>query len=300
MTPAKNEQYNTPTMQHGDYTTFDLHPLTAALGAEILGVDLGQALPEAQFDEVRRAFAEFSVIFFRGQHLTPDQHIAFARGWGEINVNRFFKAVESHPLIAEVRKARDQETNIGGEWHTDHSYDEIPATGSILYARHVPQIGGDTQFASMYAAFDGLSEGLQQMLESMRAVHSSRHAFGRSAYRIQQYSDDIGDRLGNPGAATQDADHPVVIRHPLSGRKALYVNPGFTVRFSDWSEEESRPLLEYLYRQATKPEYTCRFHWQENSLAFWDNRATWHQALNDYPGQMRLMHRITIEGVPLE
>ncbi len=287
-------------MPRVDYTTFDLHPMTMTLGAEIHGVDLSREVAEDQFDEIRRAFAEFSVIFFRDQHLTPDQHIAFASRWGEINVNRFFKAIDSHPVIAEVRKEPDQETNIGGSWHTDHSYDQVPATGSILYARQVPEIGGDTQFASMYAAYDGLSDGLKRMLEPLRATHSSRHAFGRTAYRIQQYSDDVGDRLGNPDAATQDADHPVVIQHPLSGRKALYVNPGFTIRFSGWSDEESRPLLEYLYRQATKPEYTCRFHWQKNSLALWDNRATWHQALNDYPGQRRLMHRITIEGVPLE
>ena len=287
-------------MPRVDYTTFDLHPMTMTLGAEIHGVDLGLEVAEDQFNEIRRAFTEFSVIFFRDQHLTPDQHIAFASRWGEINVNRFFKAIDSHAVIAEVRKEPDQETNIGGSWHTDHSYDQVPATGSILYARQVPEIGGDTQFASMYAAYDGLSDGLKRMLEPLRATHSSRHAFGRTAYRIQQYSDDVGDRLGNPDAATQDADHPVVIQHPLSGRKALYVNPGFTIRFSGWSDEESRPLLEYLYRQATKPEYTCRFHWQKNSLALWDNRATWHQALNDYPGQRRLMHRITIEGVPLE
>jgi taurine dioxygenase len=287
-------------MPRVDYTTFDLHPMTMTLGAEIHGVDLGLEIAEDQFNEIRRAFTEFSVIFFRDQHLTPDQHIAFASRWGEINVNRFFKAIDSHPVIAEVRKEPDQETNIGGSWHTDHSYDQVPAAGSILYARQVPEIGGDTQFASMYAAYDGLSDGLKRMLEPLRATHSSRHAFGRTAYRIQQYSDDVGDRLGNPDAATQDADHPVVIQHPLSGRKALYVNPGFTIRFSGWSDEESRPLLEYLYRQATKPEYTCRFHWQKNSLALWDNRATWHQALNDYPGQRRLMHRITIEGVPLE
>jgi len=287
-------------MPRVDYTTFDLHPMTMTLGAEIHGVDLGLEVAEDQFNEIRRAFTEFSVIFFRDQHLTPDQHIAFASRWGEINVNRFFKAIDSHPVIAEVRKEPDQETNIGGSWHTDHSYDQVPAAGSILYARQVPEIGGDTQFASMYAAYDGLSDGLKRMLEPLRATHSSRHAFGRTAYRIQQYSDDVGDRLGNPDAATQDADHPVVIQHPLSGRKALYVNPGFTIRFSGWSDEESRPLLEYLYRQATKPEYTCRFHWQKNSLALWDNRATWHQALNDYPGQRRLMHRITIEGVHLE
>ena len=215
-------------------------------------------------------------------------------------MNRFFKPVPSYPLIAEVRKEPEQTSNIGGRWHSDHSYDQIPATGSILYAREVPDTGGDTVFASMYAAYDSLSEGLKQMLSSLRAIHSSRHVFGPQAYQGWRDESDIGDRLGNAAAASQDANHPVVIRHPLSGRPALYVNPQFTLRFDGWTKEESRPLLDYLYQHGSRPEFTCRFRWSQNSIAMWDNRATWHHALNDYHGERRLMHRVTLEGVALE
>jgi taurine dioxygenase len=191
-----------------------------------------------------------------------------------------------------VRKEPEQKTN-GGGWHTDHSYDQVPALGSLLYAREIPPSGGDTLFASMYAAYEALSDRLKATLERMRAMHSSRHVFGP-----ENYTKDRQSRFRNPELATQDAVHPVVIRHPGSGRKALYVNPAFTLRFEGWSAEESRPLLDYLYRHASRPEYTCRFRWQPGSLAFWDNRATWHYALNDYQGQRRLLHRITLEGVP--
>jgi taurine dioxygenase len=171
--------------------------------------------------------------------------------------------------------------------------------GSILYAREVPEVGGDTMFASMYAAYDALSDGLGKLLSTMNALHSSRHAFGEGAYAGAD-AEDIGDRLGNTAAATQDAIHPVVIRHPLSGRPALYVNGDFTLQFDGWTREESQPLLDYLYAHASRPEFTCRFRWRRGSLAIWDNRATHHCALNDYQGQRRLMHRITIEGVELQ
>lgn len=200
-------------------------------------------------------------------------------------------------MIAEVRKEPDQQKNIGGSWHTDHSYDLAPAMGSILYAREVPDSGGDTLFASMYLAYEALSDGLKETLEGLNAVHSSRHVFGHKT----EYTGDGGykGRYNNPELATQDAVHPVIIRHPDSGRKALYVNPGFTLRFEGWTDEESKPLLNYLYQHAVRPEFTCRFKWQNGSIAFWDNRATMHYALNDYQGQRRLMHRITVEGVPL-
>jgi len=148
----------------------------------------------------------------------------------------------------------------------------------------------------MYAAYDALSEGLKATLDGLRALHSSRHVFGAEA---DARRGDLRGRIGNPELATQDAIHPVVIRHPETGRKALYVNPGFTLRFDGWTEEESRPLLDYLYRHAVRPEFTIRFHWREGSLAFWDNRSTWHFAVNDYHGERRLLHRITIAGVAL-
>ena len=280
----------------GDYGRIEVRPLSAALGAVIAGVDVAAGPDDEQFAEIRRAYGEYGVIFFRDQQLSPEQHIAFAGRWSAINVNRFFKSVEGYPMIAEVRKEPDQQDNIGGDWHTDHSYDTAPAMGSILYAREVPEVGGDTLFASMYLAFETLSDGLKRILEGLKAWHSSRHVFGDMSVRAA--GDTVG-RIDNPELATQDSLHPVVIRHPETGRKALYVNPGFTVCFDGWTREESAPLLAYLYAHAARPEHTCRFQWREGSIAFWDNRATWPRALTDYAGQRRLMHRITLEGVPL-
>lgn len=275
--------------------SIDIHPVSGALGAEIEGVDLA-CLTDETFEEIRQAFWDHSVIFFRNQTLTPEQHIEFAERWSEINVNRFFKQIDGYPQVAEVRKEPDQKRNIGRGWHTDHSYDKVPAMASILYAKEVPEIGGDTLFASMYAAYDGLSQGLRRTLEGLTAVHSSRHVFGRKRSKSEEGE---GGRIGNPELALQDAWHPVVIRHPESGRKALYVNASFTVRFDGWSSAESKALLSFLYEHASNPEFTCRFRWEKGSLAIWDNRVTWHRALNDYHGHRRLMHRITVEGVPL-
>ena len=282
-----------------NYTSIKAHPLSPALGAEISGIDIARGIDDLQFSELRQAFIDYGVIFLRDQDITPDQHISFAERWGQININRFFRATDTHPMIAEVRKEADQKANIGAAWHTDHSYDQRPAMGSILYAREVPSVGGDTLFASMYAAYDSLSEGLKQMLSNMNAEHSSRHSFGEEAY-VDTDMDDLGERLGNMAAATQDSVHPVIIRHPLSGRPALYVNGEFTVKFEGWSLEESKPLLDYLYAQARQNENTCRFSWQQGSIAIWDNRATQHCALNDYHGERRLMHRITIDGDDLQ
>jgi len=274
----------------------EISPASGAVGAFVSGVDLGHELPADQLTMLTKAHADYGVLFFRNQHLSPEQQIALADRFGAINVNRFFTPVDGYPQIAEVRKEPAQRSNIGGGWHTDHSYDQIPALGSILYALEIPPVGGDTLYASMYAAYDALSEGMQQMLESLRAVHSSRHVFGSTAARPS----DLAERLGNQELATQDAAHPVVITHPRSGRKALYVNPGFTVRFEGWTELESEPLLKFLYQHAVRPEFTYRFHWEPGSLAFWDNRCTWHHAINDYHGHRRLLHRITLDGEPLE
>ncbi len=265
---------------------------TGSVGAEITGVDLSEPLAGPARDIIGKTLADRGVVFFRDQSLSPEQHISLARQFGAININRFFAHADGYPEIALVVKEPDQTRNIGGGWHTDHSYDQVPALGSMLYAREVPPSGGDTLFASMYAAYDALSEGLKQTLAGLRAVHSSRHVFG-----VER--GDLKGRIGNTAAATQDAVHPVVIKHPDSGRKALYVNPGFTLRFEGWTDDESRPLLEFLYRHAANPEFGCRFAWRNGSIAFWDNRATWHYAVNDYQGERRLMHRITVEGCEL-
>jgi len=268
--------------------------MTGGCGAEVLGVDLAR-LSDAELAVVRAAFVDHGVVFFRDQHLTPEAHIALAKRFGPIDINKFFPADARFPEIAEVRKEKDQLNNIGGGWHTDHSYDEVPAMGSILVARELPEAGGDTLFSNLYAAYEGLSDGLKRTLGSMNAVHSSRHVFGAAgAYKQTDQKGAFAneERVG-------DAVHPVVITHPESGRKALYVNPAFTVQFEGWTVEESRPLLEFLYRHAVRPEYTCRFRWADGSVAFWDNRCTWHYALNDYHGERRLLHRITIGGAKL-
>lgn len=274
----------------------NIAPIAGALGAEVLGVDLAVPMENALFAQIRQAFHDHSVIVFRDQDLTPQQHIAFARRFGPINVNRFFSTVPGQPEIAEVRKEPDQNKNIGETWHTDHSYDEIPALGSMLLAREVPAQGGDTMFASMVAAYDALSEGMKRTLAPLRALHSSRHVFGAKA---GYHNNDLKDRLHNPDAATQDAVHPVVIRHPDTGRHALYVNANFTLGIEGWTKEESEALLGFLYRHGARPEFTCRFRWRRGSIALWDNRSTWHCAVNDYHGSRRLMHRITIEGTAL-
>jgi len=272
-----------------------INPTSGSIGAEISGVDLSLDLSDDVFSEIRQTFIEHGLIFFRDQELTPDDHLRFAKRWGQININRFFAKVEGYEQIAEVKKDPDQEINIGGAWHTDHSYDQIPAMGSILLARETPQTGGDTLFTNMYKAYESLSDGLKETLESMNACHSSRHVFGAHA----GYAEASNQRIGNPELATQDAIHPVIITHPESKRKALYVNPEFTVNFEGWTKEESKPLLNYLTKHSTRSENTTRFKWAPGSIAFWDNRCTWHFALNDYPGEKRLMHRITIEGSAL-
>lgn len=275
--------------------TIRVVPTGAPVGAFVEGVQVADCDDEA-FAVIHAAFVTHGVVFLRDQRLSPDQHLAFARRWSTINVNRFFTPVAGHPEIAEVRKEPDQTENIGQVWHTDHSYDERPAMGSILYARTVPPVGGDTLFASQYAAYEALDPALRTALLDRWAWHSSRHAFGVEA----QTGDGEGTLFNNPEAATQDARHPVIIRHPLSGRPALYVNPDFTVRFDGESADDSAALLSALWDHASRDDFVYRFRWDAGSMAIWDNRAVQHKALNDYHGYLRLMHRVTLEGVGLE
>jgi taurine dioxygenase len=271
---------------------------SACLGAWIDGVDLTQAVSDTDMLQMRAALCDHGVIFLRDQKISPEQHLAFAKRWAPIDINRFFSAVPGHPEIAQVLKEPNQKTNIGGGWHTDHSYDLAPAMGSMLLARQTPPSGGDTLFANMAAAFDALSPGLKRTLRTMRAVHSSKHVFGKAAgyHKLA----DLEGRMGNAERVPPDIAHPVVIKHPDSGREVLYVNPAFTVGFEDWTATESDALLQTLYQHASRPEFSCRFQWAEGSIAFWDNRSTWHYALNDYHGSRRLMHRITVQGSAIE
>lgn len=261
-------------------------------GALVEGIDLARA-SDGQIERVRQAVFDYGVAFLHGQKLHPEAHVAFAERLGPIVVNRYFPKTERFPQIAKVEKTEAQTANIGGGWHTDHSYDAEPAMGSVLVAVETPPTGGDTLFANMYAAYDALSDGLKATLSGLKALHSAVHVFGATGYAAT----DRKEMTGNPDLP--ESVHPVVITHPGSGKKALYVNPGFTRRFDGWSDEESRALLAYLYQHATQDRFVHRFSWEPGSVAIWDNRATWHYALNDYQGHRRLMHRITIAGEKL-
>jgi len=267
------------------------------VGAEITDVDISAGLSPTTFADVKQVFADHGLIFFRDQTIDEQQHIAFCEQWGPININRFFTAHDNYPQIAMVTKEPEQKINLGGTWHTDHSYDVEPAMGSIIVARELPETGGDTWFTNMYKVFESLSPGLQDTLLRLNAVHSARHSFGSK----KGYQSNKDARVGNAEVADamEDVIHPVVITHPLSGKKSLYVNPGFTCRFEGWSREDSLPILKHLFEVAIREQFITKFQWRPGSIAFWDNRATWHCAQNDYPGQRREMHRITIEGCAL-
>lgn len=271
-----------------------LRPLSEHVGTEVTGIAMS-ALDDAGFEQLRRLVYDRGMVVLRDQELTPEQHIAFANRWGGIDINNYFPLNGQHPEIAEVRKEADQMVNIGGGWHTDHSYDQIPAMGSILVARELPPSGGDTLFSSMGAAYDALSDGLKATLEGLNAVHSADHIYSHDGVYAQT---DQASALRGHDLKTR-AVHPVVIRHPVTGRKVLYVNGAFTLHFEGWTREESRPLLDYLYTLGTREDFQCRLEWQPGTVAIWDNRSTWHLAQNDYHGHRRVMHRITLTGEPI-
>lgn len=267
-------------------------PCDGPFGVEIHDLDL-TLVTDDELEACNEAQREHGVIFFRNQTMDCEDHIALAKRFGEIIINRFFETVQDFPQIALVRKEPDHSTVVGEDWHTDHSYDQEPARGSILYAREVPDSGGDTQFVNMHQAYESLSKGLKKCLGNLNAVHSSRHVFGMASVAGKD------GRFQNSGKAVQDSVHPIVITHPESGKKVLYINPDFTTHIEGWSAEESGPLLNYLYQHAVQEENILQFRWRPDTIAFWDNRATWHRALNNYPGQRRVMHRITLAGCAL-
>jgi len=261
--------------------------VAGALGAELQGVDL-RNLTERNVAEIRKAWLENLVVFFRDQPLTPAEFMAFARRIGTPIEYPFVKGIEGFPEVIEVKKLEQENVNFGGLWHSDTAYLEQPPMASMLVAREIPPHGGDTLFANMYLAYESLSAGMKRVLDGLVGVNASSKA---DVTRTREDRTGGGDRRQELAA-----EHPVVRTHPETGRKALYVNYGHTVRFKDMTEEESAPLLDFLCRHAVRPEFTCRFRWHKNSIAFWDNRCVQHNAINDYQGQRRVMHRVTIEG----
>ena len=261
----------------------EIRRLAGALGAEILGVDLAKDIPAAG---IRAAFLEHQVIFFRGQKLDPARFMAFARSMGKPVEYPFVKGIEGFPEVIEVKKLEHERYNFGGIWHSDTAYLQEPPMGSMLLACEVPPYGGDTEFASQYLAYEALSDGMKRVLDGLIAVNSSAKA------DVTRTREDMVKEY----ARQYEAEHPVVRTHPETGRKALYVNVGHTVRFRGMTEAESAPLLEFLFRHQVKLELTCRWQWKVGDLAWWDNRCTQHNPVNDYHGHRRVMHRITLAG----
>ena len=268
-----------------------------ALGAEISGVDLSQALPDATIAAIRQALLDHQVIFFRDQALSPERQVAFGARFGPLNIHPYVAGMAGHPEVMEVVKEPEDRVNFGGGWHSDMSFLERPAIGSILYAVETPAFGGDTLFASQAAAFEALSPGLQATLEGLNAVHSAAREYSSEGHSAQKRkSMAVAEADGLVGEYV----HPMVLVHPETGRKALYVNPAFTIRIEGWKTRESKALLDYLFEHCRYEGFTCRFSWQAGSVAFWDNRSVWHFALNDYPGQRRHMRRVTVDPWPVD
>lgn len=265
--------------------------IAGAIGAEIGGVDLRRELPDETIAEIRRAWNAHVVIFFRDQELTNAQYLAFAERIGKPVEYPFIRGIEGFPVITPVVKLENDRINFGGIWHSDTTYLQEPPMGTFLIAREVPPQGGDTLFSNQYLAYESLSEGLKQTLSTLTGISSSAKA---------DVSKSREDRMANSPAARAnevlEAEHPVVRTHPETRRRALYINVGHTLRFKDWTVDESAPLLNYLHQHQIKPEFTCRFQWRTGSLALWDNRAALHYPLNDYHGYRRIMHRITLQG----
>lgn len=266
-----------------------------ALGAEVEGINLAGELDEGLIAAIREAWLENLVIFFREQELTVERFMALARRFGEPSEYPLVAGVEGHPEITSVTKLEHEQINFGGLWHADTTYLQKPPMGTMLLARELPPFGGDTIFANQYMAYEALSEGMKKMLEGLTVVNTSAMP-GASATRVERIKD--SPKKDAPEVLT--AEHPAVSTHPETGRKILFVDGGHTERFKGMTVEESAPILKYLFAHQTRVEFTCRFSWRPGSLAFWDNRASQHNAVNDYQGFRRVMHRITLAGeIPL-
>ncbi len=270
-------------------STITIKPLNPVIGAELHGLDLREELPEEDIRAVKEALDRYQVVFFRDQDLSPEQHLAFGRRFGELHVHPSVRGKprdqwsEIMPVHAHANTARI----AGDKWHTDVSCDEKPPLASILHMKTVPECGGDTLFSSMYAAYDALSDPMKRLLTGLTATHDGAPNYDDRAKRSRETG---GDRV-NPIAV-----HPVVATHPATGRKTIYVNSAFTVRINELTAAESDAVLALLFAHVARPEFQCRFRWQRHSVAFWDNRAVQHYAVWDYYPAVRTGHRVTIRG----
>ena len=275
------------------YSAISVAPLAGALGAEIGGVSLAGLKDDAVWAEILRAFVEHSVLVFRDQALEPADLMAVGSRFGPPSFYPFVTGMADFPYIFEIIKEPSETRNFGGAWHSDSSYLATPPLGTLLYAMECPEFGGDTLFTSTYAAYDALSEGMKRLLDPLVGVFSAelKYAGGRKSYHGTIGAMQIHD---TDKAAEIGAEHPLVRTHPETGLKALYLSRSHTPQIKGMTEEESKPLLEYLIAHQVRPEFTCRVRWAPGTLTVWDNRCTQHNAVNDYHGQRRRMRRLTV------
>jgi taurine dioxygenase len=283
-------------LRNSEYRHLEVNRIAGTLGAEVAGVDLSRPLEAEVMAEIRQALLDNLVIFFRDQSLAPDQQLSFARRWGDIHLHPYMAGMDDFPEVLEIRKTPADKKNFGGSWHSDQMFTAKPAMGTMLYAKEVPSAGGDTLFTNQYLAYEALSEGMRVMLDRLKGVSRGDNFSSHDGKtRREFYADKLSMTVKDPGNTQTVTTHPLVRTHPETGRKALYVG-GHLHKFEDMTETESRPLIDFLMQHSTRPEFTCRFRWQTGSLAFWDNRCTQHFAVNDYPAETRIMHRVTICG----
>lgn len=267
-----------------------ISPVAGALGAEIGGVDISKSLDRETLQVLRQALLDHLVIFFRDQNLTPDSYLSFAKEFGTPSEYPLMKGIEGYPFIQKIEKLASQRWNFAGTWHSDTTYLECPPNATLLQAIELPPFGGDTMYANQYLAYETLSEPMRHFLDGLTAVNIST-----KPVHSKTLEDSIRASRGNQNHAFV-AEHPVIRTHPETGRKSLFINFAHTSHFKGMTEEESAPILEYLFRHQVRPEFTCRFTWRQGSVALWDNRCTLHVGVNDYQGFARRMHRITLAG----
>lgn len=265
--------------------------IAGALGAEISGIDLRSKLDASKAAAVRQVLLDHQVIFLRDQDLTPQQFLDFATAMGTPVEYPFITGLDGFPQIIEVKKLEHERSNFGGIWHSDTTYLQEPPMGSMLLSRDIPPYGGDTLFANQYLAYDALSDTMKRLLDGLLGISTSAKADVSRTREDRIKSDGKKDAPKN-----YSAEHPIVRTHPETGRKALYINVAHTAGIQGMSDAESASLLAFLFEHQVKPEFTCRFAWSNNAIAFWDNRCTMHNPINDYHGFRRIMHRITLQG----
>lgn len=274
------------TIPQIDFSSITVTPLSPSIGAEVHGIDLA-CLDDQVWDEIARAFALHQVLFFRDQVMTPEEHKALGARLGALHIHPAAPTLEAHPEVMIIHADDRSKVVAGNGWHTDVSCDERPPMATILCMETVPPAGGDTLFASMYRAYDDLSETMKSFLGPLRAVHDGAHVYaGRYGSKEEDSRDGSFPR----------AEHPVVRTHPVTGKKALYVNRGFTTRVRGLAPAESRAVLDFLFTHMENPHYQCRFHWTPNSVAMWDNRCVQHYALWDYYPNTRHGLRVSVVG----